>query len=105
MAEGRKYGLLASDLHNIQAVFQSNARVQEAILFGSRAKGNFSPGSDIDIAVKGNGLNLDDQLLIINQIDKLSLPYMFDIVLYDRIKEPALLDHINQVGIPVYKRS
>ena len=79
-----------------------NKKISTAILFGSRAKGSFEPGSDIDIAIKGSELNLNVIIELKIILDDLLLPYKFDIVIYDRISEPALLDHINRVGISLF---
>ncbi len=103
MSKNRKYGLREKDLEKIISVLRSNPGISEVILFGSRAKGDFSSGSDIDIALKGAGLKLDDILNARIEIDKLSLPYKFDIIIYDRIKEKALQEHIDRVGIRLYK--
>ena len=78
--------------------------MDKVILFGSRAKGTNSPGSDIDLAITGSSLNLDDLLQIHLELDALSLPYKFDVVIYDRIREKALKDHIDRRGIVLYDR-
>jgi predicted nucleotidyltransferase len=104
MSESRKYGLLEKDLEGIVSIFKSNPGVEELLLFGSRAKGNNVSGSDIDLAIKGKGLNLDDILNAKNEIDKLSLPYKTDIIIYERIKDTNLSDHIDRVGISLFKR-
>ena len=49
-----KYGISATNGKWITDILSQFAEVQESILFGSRAKGNFKPGSDIDLAVKGH---------------------------------------------------
>jgi predicted nucleotidyltransferase len=68
-------------------------------LFGSRAKGTYSNGSDIDIALKGGNILLNDRLDLSNTLEELLLPFKFDLIIYDRITESALIDHINKVGI------
>ena len=73
-------------------------------MFGSRAKGTFSNGSDIDIALKGNNLTLKDILEATAEAEKLLLPYKLDLVLYARINEPALIEHIDRVGVVLFKR-
>ncbi len=103
-AEKREHGILKQDWDRIISVFSSNPKIKKAILFGSRAKGSFSNGSDIDIALKGEGLNLDDILDVNMKYEMLSLPYKLDIVLYDRINEKALIEHINRVGVILYDR-
>ncbi|MGC9344046.1 MAG: nucleotidyltransferase domain-containing protein [Bacteroidales bacterium] len=104
MSESRKYGLLEKDLEKIVSIFKSNPGVEELLLFGSRAKGNNVSGSDIDLAIKGKGLNLDDILKAKSEIDKLSLPYKTDIIIYERIKDIDLVDHIDRAGISLFKR-
>lgn len=104
MIESRKYGLLESDLNGLISVFKRNQKINKIILFGSRAKGNFENGSDIDITLVGIELKLDDILNAKIEIEKLSLPYKFDIILFDRIKEVELLEHIERVGIILYER-
>ncbi len=98
------YGLGKSNIDAIVSVFSKNIKISAAILFGSRAKGNFSQGSDVDIALKGNGLNLDDLLNASLEIDDLLLPYKFDLIIFERIKEQTLIEHINRVGIKLYER-
>ncbi|WP_414646601.1 nucleotidyltransferase domain-containing protein [Clostridium tetani] len=50
--------------------------IEKAYIFGSRAKGNYKPGSDIDIAIYGENINLDI-LSKLNSIleEKSPMPY------------------------------
>jgi predicted nucleotidyltransferase len=73
-------------------------------LFGSRAKGNYDPGSDIDIALKGEQMHLDDLIEFYVEMDKLLIPNKVDIVIFDRIGEQALIEHINRVGVVLYDK-
>jgi predicted nucleotidyltransferase len=99
-----QYGIPESDLNALLSELKKNTEINEIILFGSRAKGIFSNGSDIDIALKGGNLKLNDILEAMSGIDKLLLPYKLDLVIYTRIKEPALIEHINRVGVILFKR-
>ncbi len=92
-------GLSCEDIENIVKIIKHCSKVSEIILFGSRAKGNFTNGSDIDIALKGNNILLDDVLDISIELEELNLPYRFDLVIFNRIKEKALIEHISRVGI------
>lgn len=93
------HGLEDDTLEGILTVFRENDRVEEVILFGSRAKGNFRLGSDIDLAVKGEGLDFQHFLSLLVKLDDLELIYKIDAVNYHTIKSQELLDHINRVGI------
>ncbi|MDT0650732.1 nucleotidyltransferase domain-containing protein [Autumnicola edwardsiae] len=99
-----KYGLEKNDLKEIIYVIEDNENVEEAILFGSRAKGNFKAASDIDIALVGKNLKLNDILEISIHMDDLYLPYKFDFVNYYHIKEEKLIEHINRIGIRLFKK-
>lgn len=103
MNENRKYGLPESDLARVISVLEKTPNISEIILFGSRAKGNYTPGSDVDLALKGTSLGLNDILDVSVEIENLFLPYKFDLIIYSQINEKALLEHIERVGIVLYK--
>ncbi len=92
-----------SDLDKIVQVVSSCAKVEEAILFGSRAKGNHRESSDWDIALKGAELALSDILSMQVQIEELWLPCAVDLVVYGSIQNSALKEHIDRVGIVVWR--
>lgn len=104
MSSTTKYGLQNADINQIIEVLSRNGRIDQIILFGSRAKGTFTEGSDVDIALKGSELNLSDILEAAVNLDELLLPYKFDLVIYDRIKEPSLREHIDRVGMVLFER-
>ena len=94
------YGISQNALDKIKAVLFSMQGVEQAVLYGSRAKGNFKEGSDIDLTVKGN-LTYDDLVKMSVNLDDLNLPWKIDISLYSQIKNKDLLDHIDRVGIAI----
>lgn len=98
------YGLTDIELQKIINVFASNRRIVNAILYGSRAKGNFKPFSDIDITLVRKELTRNDLIKIIQDVDNLLLPYQFDLSLWNKIKNEALIEHIERIGISIYKR-
>ena len=98
------FGLKTSVVHRMGAVFSAFPEVEQAILYGSRAKGNFRHGSDIDLCLIGARLNLPLLLKIENELDDLLLPYKIDLSIRDRIDNPELLTHIERVGLSFYHR-
>ncbi|MFH0730458.1 MAG: nucleotidyltransferase domain-containing protein [Pseudomonadota bacterium] len=98
------YGLEKETVEKIKRVFARHPEVETAILYGSRAKGNFKPGSDIDLALTGDGLDLKLLNRISLDIDDLFLPYTFDFSIYHHIANSDLLDHIERVGAVFYKK-
>jgi predicted nucleotidyltransferase len=93
-----KYGLKEHTILKIQSVLDNFPEIEEAVLYGSRAKGNYKNGSDIDLTLKGKDLNLLLLGKVDEQLDDLLLPYTFDLSIYHQISSPALLDHISRVG-------
>jgi predicted nucleotidyltransferase len=78
------------------------AHLEHALIFGSRAKGNYRPGSDIDIALVGPALTDAGQRGLEERLEELMLPYSIDLCRIEIIDNPALLEHIQRVGIQVY---
>lgn len=100
-----EYGLSRKNISEIKRVFESFKEVKEAVLYGSRAKGNYKSGSDIDIALKGEKLNLRLLNKIDFDLDELFLPYTFDISIYDHISNKDLVAHIQRVGKILYQKN
>ena len=93
-------GLSPSELSEIVTCLHKHPKIQQAFLFGSRAKGDFRPGSDVDLAVIG--LNHTEAVKLSASLNEDTLlPYKFDIVVYETISSPELLAHIDRVGMPL----
>lgn len=96
-------GLRSDDLEAICAVLQSVPEVETAIVFGSRAKGMYKSGSDVDLALKGASLSFELVTRISYLVNEESLmPYKFDVLHYESITSPELIDHIDRVGCVIY---
>ena len=94
-------GLPAHAATRMRSVFASHPAVDQVILFGSRAKGNAKPASDIDLALVGQ-LSDSERGDIDWELDDLLLPWEIDLVVLDRIENPALREHIARVGQRFY---
>lgn len=86
----------------LQQVLASEPLVQQALLFGSRAKGTHRPGSDIDLCLIAPSLPPHELWRLDQRIDALLLPWKVDLVLHHTIDNPDLLAHIQRVGVPFY---
>ncbi len=77
------FGLKDDTISKIQTVFASYPQVEKVVLYGSRAKGNFKNGSDIDLTLcGGEDLTLRVLYRIMDEIDDLLLPYTFDLSIF-----------------------
>jgi len=77
----------------------------KGLLYGSRAKGNFKPGSDIDLTLRGEGLTLSLLGDIDAALDDLLLPYEIDLSIYEQLDHAELVAHIDRVGRVIYQKS
>jgi uncharacterized protein len=98
-------GLRQPDLDIVLSVLSEFPNIKEAVIFGSRAKGNFRNGSDVDIALKGENINLEIVTNISYRLNEETiLPYKFDVLDYQNINNSKLTEHINRKGISFYIR-
>ncbi|MFA5352969.1 MAG: nucleotidyltransferase domain-containing protein [Thermodesulfovibrionales bacterium] len=100
-----KYGLPDDSVHKICAVLKRYPQVERAILYGSRAKGNYKKGSDIDLTLRGSAdLTLNLLYRILDDLDELLLPYTIDLSIFQNIDDPDLIEHIQRVGVLFYDK-
>jgi len=97
-----RFGLEAIVIEKIINVFVHHPAIEKAIIYGSRAKGNFRQHSDIDLTLVGQQLDSSQLATIERQIDNLSLPYKIDLSLYHLISNPQLIINIDNSGKTFY---
>ena len=97
------FGLEEKEIGLLQSLFIHFPEIEKVILYGSRAKGNYKPFSDVDISLVGESITHNLRNHIDNAIEELSLPYFFDINIYHKLHNPNLIDHINRRGVVLYE--
>lgn len=100
-----KFGLSEAAVKGIQGVFGRFPEIEKAVLYGSRAKGTAKNGSDIDLTLCGNKLNLDIQRRVMEELDDLLLPYMIDLSILADISDSSVVEHIERVGVVFYEKA
>ena len=98
-----KYGLSDTVIKELQDVFRRHANIRKVLIFGSRSKGNYREGSDIDLALIGNGIDYRQLLEILCEIDNLELLYSVDLLDYQKKKGTPIGDHIERFGQVFYE--
>jgi predicted nucleotidyltransferase len=99
------YGLLERDFKHIKDAVKKYSEVEEVILFGSRAMGNYKKGSDVDLALAGKKVDRKTVRRLSDELnEEYPLPYFFDIVNYNDISNEELKKHIDNQGRTIYKR-
>lgn len=90
-------------MNTIFHILEKFPSIKTVNIFGSRAKGNYKPGSDIDLAILNKGV--DDAVIrnVSSDFEESSLPYKVDLINFPTLKHEELIEHINRVGITFYK--
>ena len=100
-----EHGLLEFDVSHIRAAAAEIKEIDEIVLFGSRAKGTHDKGSDVDIAIKGRGINDDTVFQLSDELnEERPLPYFFDVLDYGALMEgEPIRAHIDRVGVGLFR--
>lgn len=99
-----RYGLSEQTIEKICGVLAKHPAIDKAVLYGSRVKGNFKPGSDIDLSLFGAGLTVKELGDIEFELDDLLLPYSIDLLIFDTLNHAKLREHIERLGVVFYQR-
>lgn len=97
-------GLKEFEIEYIVNEIKKFQEIEMAVIFGSRAKGNYKQGSDVDLAIYGEKITFDTISALHARLDDNGpLPYFFDIVDYTHLRHKELKEHIERVGKLIFK--
>ena len=99
-----KYGIPEDKLEKLLGLIALEPRVQRVTLYGSRAKGSFRAGSDIDLCLDAPQLDYPGLLRLETELDDLLLPWKIDLAVRHRIDNLDLVSHIGRMGKTLYER-
>jgi len=97
------FGLKDDDLISVTNTLRNDPQILGAAIFGSRAKGDYKPWSDVDIVLYGN-LNFYDVERVVSDLEELPLVYKFDVVAYQLVKNPEFRRHIDRIAVRCTKK-
>ena len=99
----RQFGLSEKTFTTLYSIFKKYPGIKQAVIYGSRAKGNFRIGSDIDLTLKiDNSFTHNDLLRISGDFDDSDMPYFIDVSIYEKLSNSDLKNHIDRVGQILY---
>jgi predicted nucleotidyltransferase len=104
VTQDRSFGLSPKTLEKLNSVFAQHSTIYFVLIYGSRAKGNYRTGSDIDLTIKGSEIPFAELMQIEDQIDDLMLPYTVDLSQYNQLENANLIAHIDRVGLVIYTK-
>lgn len=102
--ERNKFGLTERDMSIIQDILSKYSEVKSVVVFGSRAKGTFKLGSDVDLAIMDAEVKEGVADKLNSYFSDSCLPYFVDLVCYSSLKDSDLKEHIDRVGVPFYSQ-
>jgi uncharacterized protein len=100
-----EFGLPENTCATIRKILDQHPAIEKAVIYGSRAKGNYKNGSDIDLTLMGNALDYKLLSSVASALDDSLIPYTVDLSLFDTIENLALREHIERAGKLFYARS
>ena len=95
-----EFGLPDRTLNEIRQYFSIQKNIEKVLIYGSRAKGTYHNGSDIDFAIIGENLNISR---IHSDLDNLPTPYKFDVLDYNSLTHEGMLKSIETYGKIFYQ--
>lgn len=92
------FGLSDDTIKILKDFFKQFPQIEQVKIFGSRAKGDYRPNSDIDFVLFGN--HIDETFIrhIASEIDELPTPYKYDILDYKTIDNKNLKKIIDETA-------
>lgn len=99
-----RWGLPTETIMVMHKILAQHPAVEQAIIYGSRAKGTDHPGSDIDLTLVGKDLSFDDLLKIMQEFYESAIPYTVDLSMWDLIEDINVRNHIDRCGQVFFDR-
>ena len=97
------YGIDQKTRQQLLFLCFSFSSVNKIILYGSRARGDFREGSDIDLAVDAPNMTTREFSILWNEIDDLPVVYIMDLVHLQALTNTDLISAIHHDGIEIYR--
>lgn len=96
------FGLPERTVNELLEYFKTKPYIEKVCIYGSRAKGTYRTGSDIDFAI---WTDAHDKFTAIRwELDDLPTPYMFDVTDYKALTHEGMKKSIDTDGKLFYER-
>ncbi len=102
MADAKSLGLSSLLLDRLLSVFRRYPAIEKVMVYGSRARGDFAPGSDIDLAVFAPGMSPGEFARLWGEIDGLPVALKMDLVHFEALGNEGLKREILEGGRVIY---
>ena len=99
------YGLTDKSYNELLQILASFPEIEEAIIYGSRARGDFWRASDVDLSIKGKDFTRHTLARLNDKLYESHIPQIFDTHIYTSIKNPYFKNNVDREGIVFYSKS
>ena len=100
----RMFGLSDRSYKELIQIVASIPEIEEAIIYGSRARGDYWHASDIDLSLRGKDLTKKTQRTLNDKLYESHIPYFFDTNIYSEIRNPAFKANVDRDGKMFFRR-
>lgn len=98
------YGLTDRSYNELLQILASIPEIEEAVIYGSRARGDFWRASDVDLSIKGADVNRHTLARLNDKLYYSHIPQFFDTHIYAAIRNPEFKANVDREGIVMYRR-
>lgn len=99
------FGLLDRDILYMNEAIEQFPEIEKVTIYGSRAMGNYRKTSDVDMAIIGKAVSPHTIRRLADLLnEEYPIPYDFDLIDYQTIKNEQLKVHIDELGKTFYQR-
>lgn len=96
------FGLSAPILDSLRQVFSRFPNIDRVLIYGSRARGDFRPHSDIDMAVLAPTMTPSEFSHLWMALDDLPILFRLDVSLHHDVADPQLKHNMLADGVTLY---
>jgi predicted nucleotidyltransferase len=100
-----RFGLTEREFGIVRDILATYPEVEQVVIYGSRAMGNFHSGSDLDLTLFGQNVDDATRRHIGSDLDESLLPYTVDLSIFHKLDNENLKDHIRRRGKVFYKNA
>ena len=92
------YGLSERSYEELIQILDSVPEIEEAFIYGSRARGDYDNASDIDISLNGENLTKRSLRMLNDKLYDSHIPYFFDTHIFADIRNPKFKANVLRDG-------
>ncbi len=92
-------------MKELRDILASIPEIEEAVLYGSRARGDYKHGSDIDLSLKGENMGRKQLVLLRDKLYLSRLPYFVDTNIFSELKSQPFINNILRDEVTLYRRN